>query len=483
MLNPLLQLNPDNSWWFIIIIIIMFVLIVISCIYVLVYFQHEEDKNEAYFPKVVVVTGLTLAICNVLLLPLDIANTAEQVGMSMGTLWQVVYMFIAFWVIVLIPFAIFFYESEEEESGKNQLSSAIKWELACLFISALVIGLMYAFLGYADVPVTVLKSSFEPSSGNIGCANCKRIYSVLSIRVTLPVYIISMMAFLGWFLFAVFGGIGLAALPMDMIRDFVGRPKSVELAEYSDMRNQLLKRTRKLIEIGNNFKEEEREKGKSSRQKKKFYNKFKQAVYLLEQDHEHLKIAYKMRGGSPIPYYAKLIFGIIGLSISIMWTVHIIGYLIIGQYFPPAEPLLNTMFVELDTAWPLLGTLAYGFYAFYLLLCVIKGNFKFGMRFFCFAIHPMKINGTMMNSFLFNTGMVLLCSISVTQFCTTAFDIYARFTAADLIFTSQVKYLRFLRYFWQFYVFAIVGFLLLSTIFLCIKPKDEPNLLVEDDDD
>jgi hypothetical protein len=28
-------------------------------------------------------------------------------------------------------------------------------------------------------------------------------------------------------------------------------------------------------------------------------------------------------------------------------------------------------------------------------------------------MHPMKINGTMMNSFLFNVAQILLCSVSV----------------------------------------------------------------------
>jgi LMBR1 domain-containing protein 1 len=30
-------------------------------------------------------------------------------------------------------------------------------------------------------------------------------------------------------------------------------------------------------------------------------------------------------------------------------------------------------------------------------------------------MHPMKVNGTMMNSFLFNVGQMLLCSISCVQ--------------------------------------------------------------------
>ena len=34
-----------------------------------------------------------------------------------------------------------------------------------------------------------------------------------------------MMAFIGWFFFLIFGGVGLSALPLDMINSFIGRPK------------------------------------------------------------------------------------------------------------------------------------------------------------------------------------------------------------------------------------------------------------------
>ena len=36
----------------------------------------------------------------------------------------------------------------------------------------------------------------------------------------------------------------------------------------------------------------------------------------------------------------------------------------------------------------------YAIYVFYLLFCVIKGNMKFGLRFFCLPIHPMRIGKT-----------------------------------------------------------------------------------------
>ena len=40
----------------------------------------------------------------------------------------------------------------------------------------------------------------------------------------------------------------------------------------------------------------------------------------------------------------------------------------------------------------------YAIYVFYLLFCVIKGNMKFGLRFFCLPIHPMRIGNTALTS-------------------------------------------------------------------------------------
>ncbi len=43
-------------------------------IYVLAFYAHPEDRNQAWFPKIVVLLGLTLAFLSVLMLPLDRAN-------------------------------------------------------------------------------------------------------------------------------------------------------------------------------------------------------------------------------------------------------------------------------------------------------------------------------------------------------------------------------------------------------------------------
>jgi len=45
-----------------------------------VYYQHPDDHNEAYAPKLVVTLGFVLAGATVLLLPLDVANNEGYPG-------------------------------------------------------------------------------------------------------------------------------------------------------------------------------------------------------------------------------------------------------------------------------------------------------------------------------------------------------------------------------------------------------------------
>jgi LMBR1 domain-containing protein 1 len=56
---------------------------------------------------------------------------------------------------------------------------------------------------------------------------------------------------------------------------------------------------------------------------------------------------------------------------------------------------------------------------------------KLGIRFAFFTIHPMEKGKTMMNSFLFNVGIILMCEIPIIQFCSKSFSIYARVTAIN----------------------------------------------------
>jgi LMBR1 domain-containing protein 1 len=180
-------------------------------------------------------------------------------------------------------------------------------------------------------------------------------------------------------------------------------------------------------------------------------------------------------------YYASLVFGVVAGVVSLMWMLHIALYIFPS---PPVTPFLNDFFTSLDQAFGLFGTSAFALFCFYMIMCVVKGNIKVGFRLLLFAVYPMKLNGTLMSSFLFNTGLIMLSSISVIQFCARAFDGYAAETSVSEIFGDELNHLRGLGELFANNVFLYVffGFSLLSMFVLAhteVQDAHKPKRAIE----
>ena len=111
------------------------------------------------------------------------------------------------------------------------------------------------------------------------------------------------MSFFGYILFVCFGGVGLTALPIDMIVDFTSRPKIVfkiiiiiqlSTREGAEKKSLLKKKTQELIELGGKIKDDAKEatvidgwwsKYKEERKVKGSFNKYKLAVLNLEREY------------------------------------------------------------------------------------------------------------------------------------------------------------------------------------------------------
>ena len=221
---------------------------------------------------------------------------------------------------------------------------------------------------------------------------------------------------------------------MDMISEYAHRPQPIDLEEYAKQRMLLNERTKQLMEIAQKLGLDAHRKRDRGGIKK--YNQFRQAVYFLDKDWARVKTAYKERGGNPLYWLCSVVLGGLATIVSLAWYLHIVLYLFIS---PPPTIFLNALFIELDNVFPLFGTLFYGLFSFYLLACVLKGCMKVGLRFFWIPIHPMKIGATLMNSFLFNVWLLLLCAVACVQFCFSAFQSYAQLTAIDMLLGVQVS--------------------------------------------
>lgn len=116
----------DFNLALVIVAVVVCVLVLLFNVYLLVNYQHPDDKNQAYFPKLVVVIGLSIAVISILMLPGDVANRqacrhaiyngACNLTLPMKTLWLVVYIIDAVLVFFFIPFAMFYYEGDMDKS-------------------------------------------------------------------------------------------------------------------------------------------------------------------------------------------------------------------------------------------------------------------------------------------------------------------------------------------------------------------------------
>jgi LMBR1 domain-containing protein 1 len=67
------------------VIVIAFLILLVVGLYLLVKYQHPDDNNDAYIPKLVVWLGFVFAGATVLLLPLDVANNEGYAGECAGS--------------------------------------------------------------------------------------------------------------------------------------------------------------------------------------------------------------------------------------------------------------------------------------------------------------------------------------------------------------------------------------------------------------
>ena len=174
-------------------------------------------------------------------------------GLDMYLFWTIMFMLILVWMVLFIPFSVFYYEEDDGvllgKEPKSRVCIAAKYELMVLFVVAVIFTLCYLFLSVTNIPIvnysgipTALQATTlvsYPTDGTFSINQFEDISTqevnnaaattskpgVVELRLSAPVFFIGLMVFFGWFCFAIFGGIGLPALPLDFILAFVNRPR------------------------------------------------------------------------------------------------------------------------------------------------------------------------------------------------------------------------------------------------------------------
>jgi LMBR1 domain-containing protein 1 len=455
----------------------------------------------------------------------------------MEAMWQAIFFLVPIWVFVLIPFSTFYYEADDgmlmagtayspNPIKRSRLGEALCYTTFVLIIIGIIFAVTYVALSDTKVPVV----PYEGSQIGTVTSTSSNVYSIvpafnssgtmlpfssstledmnqndvnyftsvvkgstidLVLQVSVATFYGGLMAWLGWWLFALFGGIGLAALPLDLILAYVNRPRHMDAVEFAEAQMSLRDRVNELVDIGELLKIEREEmaqaglktkfgafsldsdKRKAARDERQAILGFKQAVYLLENDVDDFQaVSANYENYNPLIPYICIVLGVFACIISIFWFIHIIVYVYPD---PPLAPFLNNYFKWFDKWFPLFGVLSVAIFVTYLLLCAVKGCFKFGIRFMFFHIHPMRVGKTYMSSFMFNIGLVLLCALPVVQFSQDALSDYAAFSQIRQLFGVQVQYLQFFSKFWtkNIFIYIFQGFSVLTGIYLSCRPVDK----------
>ena len=112
-----------------------------------------------------------------------------------------------------------------------------------------ITGILYATIGKTSIPIKkieynencdfnniILNSDKVISEFNIKC-DIKKEDESLELNVNIIIYSMAVLTFLSWIIFALFGGIGLASVPLDFFVSFKSRPRIITDESIKDRNN------------------------------------------------------------------------------------------------------------------------------------------------------------------------------------------------------------------------------------------------------
>lgn len=481
------------SAWLIILTVISAVLILGATIYVFFLYCHPDDNayGAGWLAKGLVILSMSLLWGFVMLLPLDVANSrGEGGGLNMDLAYMIIMILYFLCMVCFLPFTLFLYETDPDKP----LGARICWAFwYTLFLLIAVAGLALIAWGalreavISDVTHTAISQFSRSETAYVTPAQ-----SELAGRVVyeLPpfLFMIVFTVFVGWWLFVGFGGVGIVALPFDMVLDFYYRPRPRTAVEMAEKKIALRRRCEELLSYSRTLEgiyeaqEEEEEKPglitrwRAARKSKSKEGKLKRELAILEEEYEIFEVESTLTA-NPLLAWAKLIAGCLLAILSFVLVLHLLVYNIIVINGKPADQFLNKVLFWFEFSIArFISTFVFAGLSVYLVFAVMKGNFKVGLRlFFLIQVHPMKLNRTYMNTFLFNTILIMFSTLGSIHFIILLFADYMRLTTGLTIFGVLLTKLTFLRGFWQYKVF-LYAFLIVAVItfvVLLLKPKSD----------
>ena len=87
----------------------------------------------------------------------------------MKSFWYFVYIIVLFFICILLPFALFFYETDEDNGYCKRLGLSILYTFLANIISILLLFVSWNFLKYVELPVAnvVTNTQFTTSQASV----------------------------------------------------------------------------------------------------------------------------------------------------------------------------------------------------------------------------------------------------------------------------------------------------------------------------
>ncbi|CAN0927932.1 LIMR family protein At5g01460 [Linum grandiflorum] len=320
----------------------------------LINYQHPDDRNQAYFPKVVVV-----------------------------------------FISILRP-------ATTRTVGKR-VKSALKWVIAAAIVCVILLGILYGLAGKVDFTVRHLSSTTTNFPGS------------WDLSMSQPC--------IGNNAHQIFGGVGIASLPLGLIFSFIRRPKAVIT------RSQYIKEATELKRAADSLHQEERSGAKGRKWRK---NKRRKKEHKEEQQQSKKKRKKTMTTN------------VNDLSLAFLVLQHLPSLLLpspcCGRWCNNAWPQNR---VHYDSPHEVTYLNLYSVVISQALWAVLIVDLYFTV-----------------NTFL------CLDNFSVIQFCATAFGYYAQATAAQEIFGHTLQSLCGIKYLYKYNVFQIAFIVLAGQTFV-----------------
>lgn len=405
-----------------------------------------------------------------MVMPTDVYNRYLYDGTDGGLksiyLWEAVYTLLLVYLTIFLPFASYSYQADSDPriTRKSPLRQASVNSFIVALISWAVIGVLYG----------ICHSTPE---GPVNFFN----------------FLVAVPGFFGWIIFALFGAVGIAALPISLIYGFIKRPRPMSLQDFEEKKKVLGERAALLRTVGEKLRGQEETLRKSGtayygpRQVKfrRSLAKYKQVVSLLSDEHKALVESYKKRGSNPFFAYLKVTVGVVTALLSLVWIFQILWTLIladaVGNHSFYFVSDLLVFAVKSKTLVP--DLLIYMALCSYLAIVSTCGMLKISMRLQGWLpVETISRQGTHLDTLLSLLAMVLLMSTAINQLAWSVFPSYAGQSAINTQFTYQSTSMRLFKTFYHRKVFEwiFVVIAVLSAIWFCVFPATKPAVDMND---